>query len=130
MVKRRVGRPFKNNIDKKTGLVLAISIPAPQYPLLLALNRLSEEMCRSRSSIVCDALSIAFGSEDMNDVEDLILNKYADKIYAGPRLFKTFDDVLEWELKQKSISQIAVLWHVSFQTLGKLMYRYCAGQQL
>ena len=67
------------------------------------------------------ALRHTYCGKNLIDLKALILDKYAERQLVGPKLFKTFEDVLEWELQNRTIKQVIELWHISGRDMGLIL---------
>lgn len=126
-MKHTVGRNFKGDMTKRRGNFLSISFKMEDHQVLDQLRKFLENDALPISETVVDAIRLKFGVKDLMLVRSVILEKYADKKLVGPRLFKTFDDIFEWELQNNpDLRDLAIKWNIARQTMGCLAYLYFA----
>lgn len=78
----------------------------------------------SRSALILSACDMVYGKSNINLIEDHILARYSIR---SDRVFKDFNAVLNFELKQKSIGEIIELWQITNWDMAYILYRHCIG---
>jgi hypothetical protein len=122
------GRKYKlDGQRRRTAKTIAVSFKREDVQVLEQLQRILEQDGLPVSETVVDALRLKFGISDLNLVRAVLLEKYAAGELVGPRLFKTFDDILIWELKNsEDLLDIADKWGATRQQMACLVYLYFA----
>lgn len=116
-----VGRDFKG--DNRQGIYFTLSFKKEDEPVYQQLMRMKGNNIAT-SELVVDACRLKFGIADLDLMKTVILERYIDKDLVGPRLFKTFEDIMEWELKNTPIHDIVIKWGITPQQFSCLLYLF------
>ena len=123
--KPTVGRFFKGDTGRtKSGTYFSVSFKAKDMDLFYMIKQIMEEKKMSASEIFVDAIRLQFGNRDLSLTKEMVLQRYVDGSLKGPSLFKTFEDVLEWELQNTKHCEIPLKWQISSQAFSCLLYLY------
>jgi hypothetical protein len=115
-------------IDRKKRKDVAIYFRQEDTPILNQLIRMVEtEQALSVSEIVLDTLREKLGINDYSLLQNTILEKYADGKLQGPRLFKTFADILDWELQNGPVRDLLGKWNITERELAVMVYLHIYG---
>lgn len=122
--KHVVGRDFTGDMNNRPGSYLSVSFKKEDLPVLEQIKRLALKDGVPASEIVVDSVRLTFGALNLEIIKESILQRYVLRELTGPELFKTFYDVLEWELANNSIPDIIIKWGISLQNFCCIMYLY------
>lgn len=127
MKRRRVekirGRHLEGVIKKISSHHVPVSFPRSKIHLLALLHKMIEGgVYASLSSLIVDAVELTYGSSDIADIENLIVEEYAVKYNQH---YESFAELLEDTTRRIGIVGFADQWNLQPEQLARLLYKYC-----
>ena len=117
------GRRLERVIKKISSHHVPISFPRGKIHLLALLHKMIEGgVYASLSSLIVDAVELTYGSSDIADIENLLIEEYA--VRYGQQ-YESFAELVEKEVKRIGIVGLVDQWNLQPDQLARLLYKYC-----